>query len=478
VAPAGPLPCLDLQGIDERCEQWTRSYDATAEGPGPLQFPADLALSPDDATVFVAMEEQVGEDPWTSPSTWVVAAHDAATGAQRWRISVEGLRAQSFPAAVAVAPDGSALYVAGSDREAFGGGESATVVLALDPASGAERWRARFDGPGGTDNPRTLVADAGGVYVAVISANGDNADLDYVLWALHPDGGERFATRWSGIGDGRVDTPLDIAVAPDGSMVYATGWSAGPGEFNVDFGTVAVVATGEDAGQTSWEARYDGEEGRGPDQAYALQVDDDRVYVTGYSNDLDAGPPFAVNYEFATVAYDAGTGALAWENRRVWDEDNWSTPTEMALAGGRVFVAGLTRGGGDSDYATLALDAGTGAELWAKRQELEQHDFEAPLAIAANEERVYVTGISSSSQTSILFGGQGALSDQATVAYEAASGQRAWLARYNDSGYDDDAAVGVALTGDGERVLTLAQLVRNVQADGDFYDVGLAAYPA
>ena len=469
---ASPLPCIEIDGIDDRCEEWTVSRDAEAMGAAPAQFPADLALSPDAQTVFAAIQERDGLDPWEAPSVWVVAAHDVATGAERWVARVEDLRVQSFPSGVAVA--GDTVYVAGSNRQSFGGGESETVVVAFDAATGAERWRAHWDGPSGIDNPRTLIADAAGVYVAVISANGGNQNLDYVLWAIETDGTTRFATRWEGIGDGRVDTPLDIGLSPDGAMAYLTGWSAGPGEYNVDFGTVAFATAGEDAGEVAWEARYDGEEGRGPDQAYALAVDEDRVYVTGYSNDLDAGAPFAVNYEFATLAYDRLTGALDWEARRVWDDDNWSAPTELGLAGGRVFVAGMTDGPTDSDYATQALDAATGAELWADRYELEQHDFEAPLAIAATADRVYVTGISSSSTTSLLFGGAGVIADQATVAYEAATGARAWVARYNDSGYDDDAATGIVAG--GGRVITMAQLVRNVEAEQDFYDAGLAAY--
>ena len=477
-APRAPLPCEEVEGVDDRCEEWTLSRDPDPVGAAPSQFPADLALSPDGATVFLAFEEQAGLDPWESPSDWVIAAHDAETGAERWTVRVDDLAAQSFPAGVAVSPDGATVYVAGADREAFGDGRSATVVVALNAGTGDERWRARYDGSEGIDNPRTIAADAGGVYVAVIGAGvGGNGDLDYVLWALEPDSGaERFATRWSGIGDGRVDTPLDLALSPDGGAAYLTGWSAGPGEYNVDFGTVAFVTRGPDAGAVAWEARYDGEQGQGPDQAYAVEADDERVYVTGYSNDLDAGPPFAVNYEFATVAYDAATGETAWESRRVWEGDNWSAPTEMALAGGRVVVAGMTDDREDADYAIQAMKAGTGEEEWTDRYELEGHDFEAPLAIAATSAAVYVTGISSSSTTSLLLLGQGTIADQATVAYRAATGDRLWVARYNDTGYDDDAAVGIAVAPGGRHVVTMAQLVRNVEVDQDFYDVGLAAY--
>jgi hypothetical protein len=148
----------------------------------------------------------------------------------------------------------------------------------------------------------------------------------------------------------------------------------------------------------------------------------------------------------------------------------------MALAGGRVVVAGMTDDREDADYAIQAMKAGTGEEEWTDRYELEGHDFEAPLAIAATSAAVYVTGISSSSTTSLLLLGQGTIADQATVAYRAATGDRLWVARYNDTGYDDDAAVGIAVAPGGRHVVTMAQLVRNVEVDQDFYDVGLAAY--
>lgn len=476
--PPAPPPCIEIDDVDDRCEEWTLSRDPEPMGPAPAQFPADLALSPDGATAYVALEEQTGLNPWEAPSDWEIAAHDTATGAERWEAHVTDLSAQSFPAGIAVSPDGQSVYVAGSDREAFGDGTSATVVVAFDAATGDERWRARYDGSPHIDNPRTLAADGGGVYVAVISAGpSGNGDLDYVLWALEPDtGAERFATRWSGIGDGRVDSAFDLALAPDGSAAYLTGKSAGHGEYNIDFGTVAFVTRGEDAGTIAWEARYDGEEGRGPDHPFAMAADEDHVYVTGYSNDLDAGAPFAVNYEFATLAYDAATGETVWESRKVWEEVNWTAPTEMALAGGRVVVSGFADRGEQADFATQAMDAATGQELWATSYDLPLHDFEVPLAIASSEDQVFVTGISSNSVATLLLSGQGTISDQVTLAYDAATGTRQWVARYNDTGYDDDAAVDIAVTPDGERVITLGRLIRNVEMDQDFYDTGLVAY--
>src|SRR2546428_41630 len=73
------------------------------------------------------------------------------------------------------------------------------------------------------------------------------------------------------------------------------------------------INTGCDPGQGCfrWSARYDGP-GHDFDLALAIALspDNTRIYVTGYSPGI--GP---YNIDYATIAYDAQTGATIWTAR-------------------------------------------------------------------------------------------------------------------------------------------------------------------
>ena len=114
-----------------------------------------------------------------------------------------------------------------------------------------------------------------------------------VLWATHGPIGS--------------DTANAAATSPDGTRVYVTGDIAGLGA-DSDFGTVAYDAA---TGAVVWESRYNGP-GNGNDEAFAIAVSPDgtRVYVTGRSY-----TSATIDFDFATVGYDAATGVQVWVRR-------------------------------------------------------------------------------------------------------------------------------------------------------------------
>ena len=165
-----------------------------------------------------------------------------------------------------------------------------------------------------------------------------------------------------------------------------------------------------------------------------------RVFVTGssYGGRTDA--------DYATVAYRAATGKRLWV-RRYNDANRVDQPKAVAVgSGGRaVFVTGLSYGrrtGGD--YATVAYDAATGAHLWTRRYNGPAGGFDQAfgLAVSPGGQRVYVTGAST---------GPGTGRDFATIAYRAATGARLWLRRYDGPGHGLDRAQAMA-AGPGGRV--------------------------
>jgi putative pyrroloquinoline-quinone binding quinoprotein len=170
----------------------------------------------------------------------------------------------------------------------------------------------------------------------------------------HAAGGD---TLWESryAGPIRYDSAYSMAVSPDGARVFVTGYSSR------DFATVAYAAA---TGAALWVSRYDS----GVDFARSMAVSPDgaRVFVTGTSY---RGP--GRSYDYVTVAYDAATGATLWVRRyngpRSGDDEAYSVG--VSPDGARVFVTGGSWGGftTELDYATVGYDAATGATLWGRR---------------------------------------------------------------------------------------------------------------
>jgi PQQ-like domain len=115
------------------------------------------------------------------------------------------------------------------------------------------------------------------------------------------------------------------------------------------------------------------------------------VFVTGSSWGS------ATKYDYATVAYDASTGAQLWASRYNGPGNGADYPLALAASpdGSTVFVTGESIGSGSAwDYATVAYDAGTGAQLWVRRYDgpVDGFDEAVGLAVSPDSSGVFVTG--------------------------------------------------------------------------------------
>lgn len=106
-------------------------------------------------------------------------------------------------------------------------------------------------------------------------------------------------------------------------------------------------------------AGYNGT-GNAHDVAYAVTAGRgaSRVYVTGDSKGKTSGP------DFATIAYNATTGARLWVQRYNGTGNDYDYPNAMAVSPGgfRLFVTGVSMGQSGQgenafDYATIAYRA-------------------------------------------------------------------------------------------------------------------------
>ena len=419
-----------------------------------------IVTSPDGSKVFVT-----GWSDGAYGSDYATVAYNASTGARLWVARYIGL-GYGAPNGIAMSSDGSKVFVTGGSTGATSDLDYATV--AYDASNGGQLWATRYNGVGnGFDSANSIVGSPDGSKVFVTGQSLVAPGVqDYVTVAYDAStGGQLWLKDYAGTGTGAAGA-LSIAVIPDGSKVFVTGGSAGTTTGN-DYVTLAYDAS---TGTQLWLKRYNGT-GNGDDVATRVVASPDgsKVFVAGEST-VTSG-----DGDYATLAYDASTGHQLWVKSYQGPGGplpQFSSPVVSAASsadGSKVFMTcqslGATTG---EDYVTVAYDASTGAKVWTKRYNGPANDFDAALAVATSASEVFVTGTSNGTTS----GG-----DYATVAYDASTGAKLWVARYNGPGNDWDAGTAVVASPDGSKVFVTGSSTGTTGGD-TAADIATLAYAA
>jgi len=407
-------PGTSLTATSPGAQLWVARYDNPGNGGA-----TSVAASPDGKTVFVTGYTTTA----SGTEDYTTVAYNAATGARLWaaRYTDPGHTTdQAY--SVAVSPDGTAVFVTGKSLPAAGGEDYATV--AYNAATGAQLWAARYNGPSNSSAAAEVAVSPDGtaVFVTGTSLSG-NAGEDYATVAYNAaTGAQLWVARYKGFGSGG-NYAYSVAVSQDGKTVFVTGSSIGTNN-GYDYATVAYNAA---TGHQLWAKRYNGASG-GDRGANSVAVSGSAVFVTGSSyGGSTAG------YDYATVAYNAATGAQLWVKRYDGPGSGGDQAYAVAVSpsGGTVFVTGYTDTNSNSsgyDYTTIAYNAATGSQQWVRSyngpaKSTSQADA---VAVSPSGSTVYVTGTS--------FGCVCGGNDYATVAYNAATGAQVWVQRYAGAG--------------------------------------------
>ncbi|HVM21016.1 MAG TPA: PQQ-binding-like beta-propeller repeat protein, partial [Egibacteraceae bacterium] len=353
------------------------------------------------------------------------------------------------PLAIAVSPNGRQLYVTGSSYDDYSivATDAQMVTVAYDAATGQELWSRIWDGrPDATDVGKTITVTPNGrtVIVGGVTTTAER-DLDYVTVAYDAaKGREMWAKTATGLRPGGSDVLNGIAMSPRGDLVYVTGESAGVEQYDADYLTIAYDVRN---GRVAWQQRFAGIDEGGSDRGRSVAVSPDgsQVYVTGdsYGGRRDG----TTQYDYATVAYDARSGAQRWVARYGGPMAGFNYPVAVAASADRVVVTGQSRGATAEDvrdYGTVAYDTATGDEVWRQRYAPPNSDEIAlDLAMSPDGTAVFVTG---SSTPAVRYT---ALSEAATVAYRTDDGRALWTSRLDVGA--GNAALGrrLAATPDG-----------------------------
>jgi WD40 repeat protein len=395
---------------------WAKRYNGPGSG-GDVAWA--MAVNPAGTTVFVT-GESFGS---TSNTDYATLAYNAATGAVLWAKRYNGpANNADHASAIAVSPDGTKVFVTGGSVSSSGGYDYATI--AYNAATGAMLWTMRYNRAANLRDEATQLTvspDGTKVFVTGVST-GSSSHWDYTTIAYTTGTGAMLWTKlYNGPGNGD-DDPYAISVSPDSTKVFVTGYSRGSTSGD-DYATLAYNAA---TGAVLWAKRYN-DPSNGYDQATALKVSPDgtKVFVTGYSIGSE------------TIAYSAATGAVLWAKQA--GSGGGATALGVSPDGTKVFITGSMLGTTNTDYGTIAYNSGTGAVLWAKQYNGPANgtDLSSRLAVSPDGTKVFVTGNSEGSTSG---------PDYATVAYSATTGGPLWSRRYTGPGNSLDYPLALAAT--------------------------------
>jgi len=374
---------------------WFHKY----HGPEPSWNSASsVAVSRDGRRVFVT-----GTSGKKGADNYATVAYSATAGRKLWaRRYISG----NAWGPVLMAVSRTRVFVTGTILSSLETRNRDTTV-AYSAATGRQLWfRSYIAGSGGASS---IVVNAAGTAVFVTGIGGTVAystGTGRQLWARRNNGNA-------------------IAVNHGGSTVFVTGGTK----------TVAYDAA---TGRQLWA--LDPSAGNGVEEGSSVAVNaaGTTVFVTGTSQNA-AGQ----DAEYATTAYSTSTGSKLWASyyTKPGDTSDQASSIVVNPAGTAVFVTGLRQDvgqpGGFGDYATVAYDAATGSQLWARGYDGaatdDVFDFSAPaLAVSPAGTTVYFTGTSDGYRT---------------LAYSAATGTTLWARHYPARSKDDEAAIAVSPRG-------------------------------
>jgi WD40 repeat protein len=225
---------------------------------------------------------------------------------------------------------------------------------------------------------------------------------------------------------------LAEAASPNGATLFVAGFTGYNSQEGASGGTTIAYNAATGAARWMRTTTRTGASTVIVPNSIAVSPSGATVFVSGY---YDKGNTSGV----ATLAYSAATGATLWTRRypRV------SSPISLAVSpdGSRLFVM-------TEDYITLAYDTGTGQLAWASSPGgLRPNSVAARGAVSPDGSRVYLTGVSQDS---------GGFEEYQTAAYNAANGAFVWVRHYSTRNAANpgrqELATSVAVSRDGSLV--------------------------
>ena len=354
---------------------WSALFASKGDG---QDYAFEVEVSPDGSTVFVA-----GPSQGAKSYDYVSIAYDASDGEVIWKRRFDGGHFD-YPSSLAVSPDGGMIFLTG--RSTKPGQRSDYLTLGQATRDGDVIWHERYDGPSHSgERAHALVVspDSSSVFVTGVSKSTDTGP-DFATVAYRASTGASLWTRrFNGPG---TDSARDLSMSPSGEVVFVTGHTYSGSDTGRDYATFAYSTIN---GDVLWTKRYNGKR-NGSDTGLHSSVNPNgsTLFVTGYSQQGGA--------DFLTIAYDVSDGTWMWTRRYDGPSASTDFPVSVVVSpdGSSVFVTGVSASlATNFDFATVAYDAGTGDRAWASRY-AGPGLYDRPSAMVASPDgsKVFVTG--------------------------------------------------------------------------------------
>ena len=197
------------------------------------------------------------------------------------------------------------------------------------------------------------------------------------------------------------------------------------------------------------------------------------VFTVVTSVAMDTGNPYEAGADWVVLAHDTKTGALRWEARRRSRHYDMPTSITVSADGKKVYAAGAAYDGypvgsaTDSHMVTVAYDAATGAQLWARTWDNRPDgtDNAKTIAVTRNGKTVVIGGVTTTASDGL---------DYVTVAYDTAKGRELWSRTHNGLRPTNgtDSLNGIAVSPNSEAVFVTGESAGTAEFDADYVTIG------
>lgn len=324
-------------------ELWRRSYGGTG-----IDEPHALVLDGANNVIVTGSRFISGTD-WDIATVKI----NGTTGAIIWSVINPGSAQFDNGVDVTVDPFNNVLVLGALN---VAPGNTDFVIIKYSPGGGGLTW-SRTLGGAFNDNPKVILTDAASnVYV---TGNHEfsigTTYFDFRVAKYNSVG----TLQWSVTEDsgfGKLDTPFAMALdASNNVIVTGSGFTDILNE--EDFMTVKFSGA---TGAMIWKRLYAGD-AEALDVANAVVVgSSNRVYVTGKSKSI------ATSEDYYTIAYNS-TGTELWSSRYTTPGLRYDEAKDMRISadGLSLYITGYSfYPATNNDFATLKYNATTGAILW------------------------------------------------------------------------------------------------------------------